>query len=971
MSSYTKYICEITDKEFSQKSHLDKHLKSEKYKLKEENTRLRLKEKSSKKLLKKYKTDDIEQILKNMIKKVNVQNEDILDSDSEEFGLLISTKESMKEIIHDIHNFLRNNGAGYGMNALKLFTLFYGLAKIENNGHFKSTNLPDSCKFSNIIKELKENLEIGYEYVVKETLKGIYLNEKVKFMLWCIIPDAINGKTLAYLVEKINYLVKKEKELNFQMAGKIYEYFIGRDQTAISELGAYFTDRHITEYIYNDVLQPTLDEDKNVKTMVDMFGGSGGFTLGYLTYLIDKYPDIDWKTQLNNVYHYDMNLDVVKYAMLEFYCLTGYFPSEDNLRTMNSFSENFKATIDTNKTFDYIVTNPPYGGDKIKKSEQELLFELLKSNLEEHFKKNYDVRNMKELSKKTFETEKDKAKLKQYDMLYSKLKNIDTEKRSKTVSLNSSSTRLKHFVEENKLDKNKFKDKESVSFLMLMAMLAKDGVAVGVLKEGVFFDKKYSFLRKFCVDNYNVEMVVSVDANQFENTTTKTSIIKLRNNGKTKNIKFYDLIVEKDDKDELAENEDGTLRVEKIKDRITKVYHKLVSVGKYDDIVKANYSFNGKDYNKIEIVCGKGYELQKIGDLCEFIKKKKRYASYANKKGKYNYYTSGKNILKCDTEDYQTNTIIIGNSGNGCIFYDNSFSTLRTNHLLRNNDNNKLKYIFYILKGLWSLFYERSYQGSTVRNTSDDKIKNFKIPIPKKESKIKSWTEKISKPYDLKYQKEEKLSNLEKEVQDEIKRITEEENCEEKEVKNICKIKDGYNFYSKDFDTRRYLITGENLPIINNNISRNPNYVKINKKYDNYKCKKGDLLIGTTGTCGRIQICKYEDAYHVHNMHKFYNIKLNKVYFYWLLKYYINDEFINNKSNGSVLKHFKIKNVLELKIKIPKDKKLIEALEPKFKKIETVKEDIEKLDIEYKQYIQELADEAIPPELNQDVDFKE
>jgi hypothetical protein len=283
MSSYTKYICEITDKEFSQKSHLDKHLKSEKYKLKEENTRLRLKEKSSKKLLKKYKTDDIEQILKNMIKKVNVQNEDILDSDSEEFGLSISTKESMKEIIHDIHNFLRNNGAGYGMNALKLFTLFYGLAKIENNGHFKSTNLPDSCKFSNIIKELKENLEIGYEYVVKETLKGIYLNEKVKFMLWCIIPDAINGKTLAYLVEKIHHLVKKEKELNFQMAGKIYEYFIGRDQTAISELGAYFTDRHITEYIYNDVLQPTLDEDKNVKTMVDMFGGSGGFTLGYLT----------------------------------------------------------------------------------------------------------------------------------------------------------------------------------------------------------------------------------------------------------------------------------------------------------------------------------------------------------------------------------------------------------------------------------------------------------------------------------------------------------------------------------------------------------------------------------------------------------------------------------------------------------------------------------------------------------------
>jgi hypothetical protein len=112
-----------------------------------------------------------------MIKKIEVQNDDVLSTDSEEFGLSISTKEAMKEIIHDIHNFLRNNGAGYGMNALKLFTLFYGLAKIENNGHFKTTKLPDSCKFSNIRKKLKENCEIGYEYVNENVMKHIYNNQ--------------------------------------------------------------------------------------------------------------------------------------------------------------------------------------------------------------------------------------------------------------------------------------------------------------------------------------------------------------------------------------------------------------------------------------------------------------------------------------------------------------------------------------------------------------------------------------------------------------------------------------------------------------------------------------------------------------------------------------------------------------------------------------------------------------------------
>ena len=43
----------------------------------------------------------------------------------------ISNKEALKDKIHEIHNYLRNNGAGYGMNALKVFNIIYGLKKIE------------------------------------------------------------------------------------------------------------------------------------------------------------------------------------------------------------------------------------------------------------------------------------------------------------------------------------------------------------------------------------------------------------------------------------------------------------------------------------------------------------------------------------------------------------------------------------------------------------------------------------------------------------------------------------------------------------------------------------------------------------------------------------------------------------------------------------------------------------------------
>jgi hypothetical protein len=47
---------------------------------------------------------------------------------------------------------LRNNGAGYGMNALKVFNILYGLKKIEENGLIDKCNLSDKCKFSYLLK---------------------------------------------------------------------------------------------------------------------------------------------------------------------------------------------------------------------------------------------------------------------------------------------------------------------------------------------------------------------------------------------------------------------------------------------------------------------------------------------------------------------------------------------------------------------------------------------------------------------------------------------------------------------------------------------------------------------------------------------------------------------------------------------------------------------------------------------------
>ena len=74
----------------------------------------------------------------------------------------VSNKEALKNKIHEIHNFLRNNGAGYGMNALKVFNIFYGLKKIEETGMLNKVNLKKpECEFSYLLNiALKNETEV-------------------------------------------------------------------------------------------------------------------------------------------------------------------------------------------------------------------------------------------------------------------------------------------------------------------------------------------------------------------------------------------------------------------------------------------------------------------------------------------------------------------------------------------------------------------------------------------------------------------------------------------------------------------------------------------------------------------------------------------------------------------------------------------------------------------------------------------
>ena len=954
------YSCGICKTQPDQISHHKTHILTQKHKDKYELFELKLSKLSEEQLLNKYNTTSIKDIceqLETVIYNLNDNNDNDIKIDnqsSEKDKQLImaninsiSNKEALRDKIHDIHNYLRNNGAGYGMNALKVFNILFGLKKIEEKGLVDKVGLSDICKFSYLLEKAKDNSaeklsdEKFAELIFDEVLDSINDSE-IKDLLFYEIPKNMKGSVLRHLVIEINDIAKIEKDCNVLLSGKIYEYFIGRDESAISELGAYFTDRHIVDYILNK-LSPCINDDGTISSMIDMFGGSGGFTTGYINYLNEKYKngEINWETEIRKINHFDMNEDVIKSAGLEIFCLTGILPNKNNLCYKNSFREDFDNT-----KYKYPITNPPYGGDKNKKSTAQ----EKRDKIKEYIKK--DLLNVTDEGLRI-------ARQKQLKEI-EKQEKEDKKNNNKTkVCLENCSGRIQKYAHDNKLKGN---DKEACSLILLMDILEVGGTAIGVLKEGVFFNSSYKDLRRCLIEKYNVREIISVPSDQFENTSTKTSIIIFDNTEeKTSEVKFYDLVVERYTEDKFIESNGNILIVEN-KGDISGVSDTLVSVASREEILSNPiYSLNGKDYNKKVIVCGEGYELVRLGDVCEFKAKSKRKASYGKKEGEYNFYTSSDKVQKCDEADYKDECLIIGDGGVANIQIDKEFSCSDHNHIIKTNHN---KYIYYILSGKMELLID-GFTGSVLKNLSKEYLINLQIPIPKSEQKIIEWVEKISKPYDEKNSKHNKIRELEEYVQNKIKDITENEECDEFKIIDLCDIKSGKRLpsghsYSNEPTSYYYLqVTNfQNNSIDSNNLKFiNKDTYNILQKYD---ITENDIYISIAGTIGKVGIIpkQLNGSILTENAVRLTNIKINKIY----LLYYLN--LVNDKlielSNMTTIKKLSIQSIEKFKIKIPKNKQHIKDLEPAFEEIEKLQGEVGEAETLYNNLIKELSDEAMP-----------
>jgi type I restriction enzyme S subunit len=852
----------------------------------------------------------------------------------------ISNKEALKDKIHEIHNYIRNNGIGYGMNALKVFNVLYGLKKIEEKNLLEKIDLSSECKFSYLLKLANENKDEKLVCTILGNVLDSLSKSKIRELSFYEIPCGIKGCIFSHLVKEIDKITIIEKTCNVLLSGKIYEYFIGRDETAISELGAYFTDRHIVNYIY-DKLNLEINEDKSIDTMIDMFGGSGGFTTGYVNFLNKKYPNIiNWETEINKIYHYDMNTDVVKSAGLELFCLSGVIPDMiNNVCYKNSFTYDFD-----NKKFKRIITNPPYGGDKNKKNDIIIKREKIKKYIKNELLTLTDEKIIQIRNRQLKNIEND-------EKIYKK------ETYNTKVSIMTSSQRIIKYAKKYNLSGN---DKESVSLIMMMNLLDENGIAVGVLKEGIFFNKAYKNLRKCLLNNFNITDIISIPSDQFENTSTKTTIIIFNNfESKTSKINFYDLKIDRFEEDKFCEINDKIMILEN-KGDIKNVSDNLISIISYDEINNHfNCSLNAKDYSKKEFIATENYKMVKLKNICEFLPKSKHSASDGKEEGLYNFYPSSQNkILKCDKYDYEDECIIIGTGGSANIKFDSKFSCTSHNTIIKSkNKNISTKYIYYYLINNIDIM-QYGFNGSCLQNLSIDYIKNIEIPIPKLIKKINSWTNKISEVYDKKNQKQLKINELENQIYDKIKNMS---IAKKYKLNDICDF--NYENIKKNYTGEINYIDISSIK--NGQLLELKNYKNIKDAPESAKriIHKNDILISSV----RINLPNYyfmnDEIKNGICSNAIIVIRSNnknissKYIYYYIIQQYIRDDLLK-KSSGSLYPHCNIEHIKNIEIPIP-DSNILSELELIFNEIYNLKIEFKETSILYKNYLDELTKEAI------------
>jgi restriction endonuclease S subunit len=432
-----------------------------------------------------------------------------------------------------------------------------------------------------------------------------------------------------------------------------------------------------------------------------------------------------------------------------------------------------------------------------------------------------------------------------------------------------------------------------------------------------------------------------VPQDQFENTSTKTSIVIFANTGRmTSLVKFSELSVKRVEEDKFGIIDDRVVLLEN-KGDICGVESIVLATASLAEILASSAcTLIAKDYIKREIIVGAGYSLVKFGDLVQYMPKSKRKASFGQLTGAYNFYTSSNKVQKCDVADYTEQCLIIGTGGSANIKMDSNFSCSADNFVVQSKYT---LYLYHLFKSTMKLLSD-GFNGSVLKHLSKEYLNKMQVPMPN-DKLLAEWLAKLNAPYNEIAEKSKLIIQLELQAKTRIDEICAGD-CDEVKLGDLCTIENGTRIVKKDASVGEYPVYGGG---------------GITSYCDKMNRSKNTLIISRFGASECCVRLIREDFYlndsgmSLHTINKSLN---NYIQAILLTSDYQSKIF--KCCRGSVQKNIDKQLFMDITIDIPKNKQLIDDLEPLFTQIEQLHMEVKEAERLYSVLLAELSNEALP-----------
>ena len=303
-------------------------------------------------------------------------------------------------------------------------------------------------------------------------------------------------------------------------------------------------------------------------------------------------------------------------------------------------------------------------------------------------------------------------------------------------------------------------------------------------------NKVFTCVRQYLLKTCNLKEIVYLPSSSFTNTSIKTCVlyfVKKEEGSDVLSVKTKTLPTTQKETSRIYSFTDKQHNTDVVRfyDYNEEKEKTLLVEVPIENIIEKQYSLNKSDYiERVVELRNDKVEMKTLEEICEFLPKSKRLASFGNTIGKYNFYTSSSNLIKfCDECDYNDECLIIGTGGNANIKYSKQFSCSADNIIMKRNGNNETKYIYYYL--LFNIEkLDEGFVGVGLKHISKAFIAKIDIPLPSIEVQQeivkyldfiyeKSIKTSIDKIEELKQMNEYCLSNQAKYGDNEVKTLGE------------------------------------------------------------------------------------------------------------------------------------------------------------------------------------------------------